>query len=84
MESKSEPEEVAKSKTEEGLAKIAAKVREDSKNLKKLTRVDLFATLTPERTGVCAYLAEMVELGLTPKESKFKDFVKWLGISLSK
>ncbi len=59
MKSKSKPEEVAKSKTEEVLAKIAAKVREDSKNLKRLTRVDLFAALTPERTGVRAYLAEM-------------------------
>lgn len=36
------------------------------------------------KEALMRWYAEMIELGLTPKESKFEDFVKWLGISLSK
>ena len=37
-----------------------------------------------QKEALMRWYAEMIELGLTPKESKFEDFVKWLGISLSK
>ena len=35
-----------------------------------------------QKEALMHWYAEMIELGLTPKESKFEDFVKWLGISL--
>lgn len=47
MKSKSKPEEVAKVKTEEVLAKIAAKVREDSENSVKLTTFNSLEALIP-------------------------------------
>ena len=34
-----------------------------------------------QKEALMHWYAEMVELGLTPKESKFEDFVQWLGIN---
>ena len=35
-----------------------------------------------QKEALMHWYAEMIELGLTPKESKFEDFVQWLGINL--
>ena len=36
------------------------------------------------KEALMRWYAEMIELDLAPKESKFGDFVKWLGVSLDK
>ena len=40
--------------------------------------------LIDQKEALMRWYAEMIELDLTPKGSKFEDFVKWLGINLNK